>query len=317
MRIASLIGVLGMVVGCAQDASTTSTGNQALGIDRFAVDESSSNVVITGLDTEGAEVARLELVHGVFTLSEMFKDDYATPTVDGRKLSLDVGEQKMRYETAGYEPLMSLPAPRSEDWKIAEFVHDPHVAPILAKWSIGFEVASDDASEGAYHVTGNIYGSSPQTCNGLSTCGTTVRGTINTCGGGGSPSYAARVTQKSGTNCGLYSSSYNEVVVSQCCPAGTGGQSTNWYAEKACPTTTSNSNTRCGTATSVCKACPSYPTVAFSNSCFAATQPTIGSCSGLAVYPLYHDYYTSVQDYCRDHGAFSCDGVTCSYDPCP
>jgi len=310
-----------LVTGACADqggAARTLPGNEELGIAEFQLTESPTNTTLVGVDENGHEVARLDLVHGRFTLTGSFREDYTTPDVDGRQLAIVVRGEKLHWETAGYEPVRELPAPPESQWEINTFVMDPVVKLTLDRWQIGFDAGAALDGEAAY-VTGSIRGGSPQTCNSATGCGTAYYGNVNLCGGTGGPlSYnAARVTQVAGTNCGLYTSSYNQVVVSQCCPPVSGVSDTNWYGQKACPTTSSNS-TSCGTRTSgACKGCPEYPTDSRTY-CTNTVAATVGSC-GSAVYPLNYQW-VACQPNCgqlsqcwQDDG---CGGVCTDYGGC-
>jgi hypothetical protein len=72
-------------------------GNDTLGIASFAEDEQADQITLQGLDASGNEVARLELVHGWFTLTGVFTEDYATSQVDGRKLTVNALGQRLDY----------------------------------------------------------------------------------------------------------------------------------------------------------------------------------------------------------------------------
>ena len=50
-------------------------GNQALGIASFVEEEVGDETIVRGLDDRGNEVARLELVHGQFTVTPPFTDE--------------------------------------------------------------------------------------------------------------------------------------------------------------------------------------------------------------------------------------------------
>ena len=97
----------------------------------------------------------------------------------------------MHWETAGFDPVLQMPAHPPTQWALAAFLADPHVKPVLDRWGIGFEPSQATADGEVAYVTGNFRGHSPENCNGLSTCGTAFFGTINTCGGGGAAIYAA------------------------------------------------------------------------------------------------------------------------------
>ncbi len=80
-------------------------------------------------------------MHGRFALTEIFKDDYPGESeVDGRKMDVTIrGTKKAIWETAGYEPVLHMPAHPPSERELAAFLADPHVRPVLDQWGIGFE----------------------------------------------------------------------------------------------------------------------------------------------------------------------------------
>lgn len=319
-RVLTLVtGLVALTAGCAEPQTSTVTSTTALGISKLSVDENASVTTIVGVDAQGQEVARVELVHARFTLTPPFTEDYVTPEVDGRKLDISVQGQQMHWQTAGFEPVLELPAPPNNEWAITMLLQEPIVHTTLARWQIGFALAGTEASatEAAF-TTITDKGDSPLSCAGASTCGTAYNGTVNTCGAGGSALGARRVNQHAGTNCGLYTSSYSQALLSQCCPAGTGGQVEDWFAQKACPLTSSNS-TSCGTRSAgACKACPTYPAPA--DACMLTQGTTVGSCGGAAVYPMTSKFWATICEMCDEKGKNCCESATsyyCSPYQCP
>lgn len=241
------------LAGCS--TTPDSGGNEALGIARFEVQETADRSTIVGLDDADQVVAQVDLIHGRFTLTEQFRADYDTPTVEGRKLDVKVGGKTLVYETAGFDPVLHMPAHPVGSEALATFLDDPHVKPLLDRWQLGFDALPDD--ETAY-VQGITQGTSQYDCHTNSPnteCGTARGFAIGTCGGGAVPITAYRVTRTTPTY------TYNEYIVDQFCPAGSGGQSTWWVAYKSCPTTGSGAQTgTCGTtgSTAACKGCAVY-----------------------------------------------------------
>lgn len=250
-----LIGTLvaGTVAGCATTPQSSDGTNEALSIVRFENQETADKSTVIGLDANNHEVARLELVHGTFTLSPSFAEDYTTPTVDGRKLNVFIGDvRKLNWETAGYDPTMHMPAHPPSEWKLIEFLEDSHVKPILDRWQIGFEPTIQDTSldnETAYipydAIQGQFYGTNAVSCANQTTCGTVQNKTINLCAGDGSA--ATRAIK-------AYDMYWNQYKIGQCCPSGEFGP---FWAIKTCPV--SGSASECGTGTGACKGCPEYP----------------------------------------------------------
>src|SRR5262245_6496096 len=102
------VGLVVLGIGCSEPVPS---GNAALGISEFRVEDTPTRTRVVGLDAEGLEVARLDLVHGRFALSGIFREEYGVPEVDGRKLDVTIrGEDMMTWETAGYEPTLHLPS---------------------------------------------------------------------------------------------------------------------------------------------------------------------------------------------------------------
>ena len=47
--------------------------------------------------------------------------------------------QQLHWETAGFEPVLQMPAHPPSQWALAAFLADPHAKRILDRWQIGFE----------------------------------------------------------------------------------------------------------------------------------------------------------------------------------
>src|SRR5688572_26664525 len=141
MQKTNLVCVVAAIAGCwsSGDEPALAEGNDTLGIVRFVEEEAADQTSVRGLDASGSEVARLDLVHGRFTVTPPFTEDYATSEVDGRKLNIQALSQRLHWETAGYEPVLQLPAQPASQWAIAALVADPHARRILDRWQIGFE----------------------------------------------------------------------------------------------------------------------------------------------------------------------------------
>jgi hypothetical protein len=76
-------------VGCTS-RGRVEVANTDLGIAELVTEDTADQTVVRGLDASGDEVARVELVHGRFTPSPAFADDFDTSEVDGRTLSVHV-----------------------------------------------------------------------------------------------------------------------------------------------------------------------------------------------------------------------------------
>lgn len=249
--------ILAMTMGCGQEpVEEETTGNAELGIATFEVREEGDLTTILGLDARGDEVGRLELTHGRFALSPYFAADYATPEVDGRRLTVTVQGQRFNYETEGYAPLLAMPAHPASHWAVASFLDDPHVAPVLDRWQLGFE-AFQGGDELAYGLTtGYSRGHNPVQCSSTS-CGTvgpdpyfpTSGATINVCGGASPATEAWKITNYQSCDFTFP----NRYLVAQWC----GAASTPFFATKVCPFS-AGAMTPCGSSTGACKACGQY-----------------------------------------------------------
>ncbi len=255
----SAIALMGLGVACSgEGASNVSSGNAALGIAKFETQDTATKTSVVGLDAKGGEVGRLDLVHGRFALTDQFKDDYpGQAEVDGRKMDVTLqGKRHFVWETAGYEPVLHMPAHPPSETKLAAFLADPHVKPVLDHWQIGFDPFVAGADGETAYTTGSTAGTSSYNCKTSSPntqCGTARDGlTINSCGGGYVPFSSYRVTR---------TSPYNEYFIDQCCPSTSGADG--FFGQKSCPTTglkTQSVQSTCGAAAtnSACKACGSY-----------------------------------------------------------
>jgi hypothetical protein len=272
------------VVGCSARPAVEVAGNPALGIVKFEVEQTQFRSVVRGLSDSGEEVARLALVHGPFRLSRTFADGYDDPSVDGRKLEVNVLGQKLWWETAGYSPTLHLPSHPAGHEALAAFLEDPHVKPILQRWQIGFgpiEDATPRLSQGLTSPGGYtcdkffISGTNPKTCTGTTTNTTIFNQRFSMCGGSEIPAGDAFVVHQDAAHWG-----FDQSMVTQCCPDLTFGPCSTdadcdgpscvngvcsvpaFFAYKACPDVTRRGNlTSCGPlGGGTCVACPNYPT---------------------------------------------------------
>lgn len=296
--------------GCV-DSELDQTGNDELGIARFSVDESPTLTTIHGFDAQGQEAARVELIHGYFELTGIFKDDYPGITaVNGRKLDVTIaGNKEFVWETMGYDPTMHMP--RDKRQTVAALLDDPHVKAPLADWNVGFgRVSNIEGVETEYSYGTYDFGYNQLSCHNSTTCGTARGGlTINTCGGGAAANRAFRGERTVATN------GYDEYLVAQCCPSGSGGQSTTWFATKTCPTTGSSGSavaSTCGTASAgaACKACGG-PIATYNGYC-----DTGDAAAGYYVGWSYYDSSSDLQS-CRNQYSGGCNGEYLQvYEPC-
>ncbi len=212
-------------------------GNAALGIARFEIKDTPTLTSVVGRDESGVEVGRVELVHGRFTLSEVFAEGYADPNVDGRRLHVTVQGQEMQFETVGYAPLLRLPAHPSSQDAIAQILADPHVKPVLDHWKLGFKGA--EVGEIGYDGIIQEYASGIVDCSFSSTCALPNGQTATAC-----PNVQQAAAGDNGT----------DNVVVQCCP------NNNRLIRKTCGAS-DGAVSECGdapTGSGPCSACPFY-----------------------------------------------------------
>ena len=258
--VAGCASLLALSAGCIGATSTTTNeGNEKLGITEFQiVNDSAELTTIVGLDAEQKEVGRLELVHGRFTWST---DDEGTANgtpVDGRRMTIAALGRSTVWETVGYEPLMDMPAMPSFNQPLTDFVEDPHVKPILAKWKIGFtptEQAPSVAGEIAYFAEGWT-----AMASGTSDVGMCGRGLNTTCPlHTGQQTTPAICPNGSVTGHVITDTAEQADIVGFCCNNSPGADAGGYVALKKCPYTVGGS-TYCGssTASQKCQACPGY-----------------------------------------------------------
>ena len=275
-------------------------GNETLGIVKFIEEEVGDQTTLRGLDADGNEVARLDLVHGRFTVTPPFTDEYDTPEVDGRKLNVHALGQKLYWETAGFEPVLHMPAHPPTQWALAAFLDDPHAKRILDQWQIGFEPFHGVGDGEVAYTSGNFRGDSPQNCDGL----THLRNRVlwndqhvwwRRCRDpSGSPDPANRYQLRP-----LHRADESRGPGRTVLPVHHGSA---WAClgspEKVCPTT-NNINTSCGTRPGrrVQRRVPGYPIDA-SQTCSTATGSPVGTC-GSSVYQLDWSYTATTYTYVK------------------
>src|SRR5687768_8349579 len=102
-KLRSSMLIILAVAGCrGADEPELPAGNDKLGIVKFVEEDVGDQTTLRGLDASGNEVARLDLVHGRFA---PITSDY-TDEVEGRQLRAEALGQRIRWETAGFEPVL-------------------------------------------------------------------------------------------------------------------------------------------------------------------------------------------------------------------
>jgi hypothetical protein len=137
----------------------------------------------------------------------------------------------------------------------------------------------------------------------VTSCGIGYLGqTVNTCGGGQyAPSSAWKVSTYERRDY-----IHRQVLLAQCCPASSGGQSVPWFGVKACPLDTNDSY--CGPATGACVACPAYP-VATQSQC-TVNVSYVGYIDSMSSFqPRYENAYSLNWSYAEPTGSVCGNGV--------
>ncbi len=258
--------ILGCVVfaGCVETSTSKDVGNPALGIVEFKVEETDTKTSVSGLNEQGLEVARMDLVHGEFALTGPFVSDYDTAVVVGRKLDVNIQGQQLVWETAGFDPTLQMPAHPADQVYVAAFLADAHVSSILQRWEIGFRPSLASTGEVAFaNISGSYDGWDAADCGGSSTCGSAHGMTINMCSTPSPiPTSAWRATQVNPVGGDQYK-------IAMCCPASE--MTPRWFSIKTCALDTPDfgqpSVSECGSSFSACKGCPTYPHEYKNNSC--------------------------------------------------
>lgn len=250
MKALKWTGLLVATLAMACNAATTGSESiPELGVARLVVTDTAYETTVRGLDDHDAVIATMTLVHGQFELTGPFVEEYDTPVVDGRKLDVDVLGEKLSWQTAGYTPTLHMPPHPPSAQGLYLFLNAPEVKTVLDRWQIGWRPYGS-ADEAAY-TTGSFGGTNVFSCDGQTTCGSARGLTINTCGNSAAALSASQATQSNPVVPGT-----NQIKLAQCCPSGSGGQSTQWFATKTCPL--SGTTSECGTGTGACKGCAVY-----------------------------------------------------------
>ncbi len=182
-----LVVGLALGAGCVDSAQAPAPapivqGNSELGIARFEVVETASKTTVVGRDDAGAEVARMELIHGSFTPSAAFADTLGTDAIVGRKVDVAIGTKQLSYENLGFAPVMKLPPLTGKSAVLATFLADPHVKPVLDQWKLGWEQVDANDESAYFNTQFQINGTGSYSCTG-STCSNFTR-SLTKVGGG-------------------------------------------------------------------------------------------------------------------------------------
>ena len=139
MKIRSGLGILlvsGALVGCTAAAPSNE------GYD-FQITEGAEQASVIMTDGHGALLGQVEVRMGDYI------DVETKQQLHGRILTVAVGEQEQGNETVGMAPVKLPLFPEQEKAALNAFLLDPHVAPLLAKWNITFDVLQPEPNAGA------------------------------------------------------------------------------------------------------------------------------------------------------------------------
>ena len=286
--------VMGCVLVCASGCTDSGVEPRGVTAPAFEVREGASSTRVVARDAAGLEVARLELVHGLFEASE----DVGGPgraIVDGRKLTAVVGDETLAWETIGYTDTSAMPPLPPSLAAVAAFLSDERVRPILAKWRIGWRESreglvprSDEPEEPLcdYHHA-SYAGTNPRSCArnaaGIMQCAIAT-GTTQVCANGGTIAVAGIAVTEDAATWGL-----GQDIVAMCC----GNAATGSYAVKVCPHIApppgGNFCGTCGCSVNRCQAC--FNTQPYANGCSLYTEPAgYDNAAGTPVTLICHEY---------------------------
>jgi hypothetical protein len=131
-------------VACSGSSETLSTGNTALGIESFVVEETPTKLHILGIDKGGDAIGELLLELGRFTIPDDGR------IVDGRNMTVRVHGKEALHTSEGLQPI-TLPVldDKVGGQAISLFLVDDHVAPRLAKWGVSLTAQNPPRSPAA------------------------------------------------------------------------------------------------------------------------------------------------------------------------
>jgi hypothetical protein len=244
----TILGVL-FVIACGDVRSGPSEQAAALGIESYSIHELDSTLTVVGVGSEGAIIARIELVNG-----ELVFD----PDVDdrgraiGRQLHVDVRGELMLHQSEGFDNLL-LPTDAMSD-SVRAVLLDPIVRSALAGRGVAFDPTKTTAlppDEVPFLPAGYV------------SCSTGIKHSADSGSGGSNPcTFAA--TSNCGQNSCRQANAGTEKLEYRCC---NGAQKA---VQRRCKS--AGAATACGTAG------PGGCAV-----CWA--QPHLGVCSAGGQYP--------------------------------
>ncbi|HEU4726813.1 MAG TPA: hypothetical protein VFT22_02960 [Kofleriaceae bacterium] len=263
------VGVIAFGTACVSGTPLTTPGSAELGIASFEVTDTAERTTIVGLDAQHGEVARLDFIHGRFTMPVEFGPPYGGSEVDGRSIHAAIRGHVLDWRTVGYTDTSAMPAFPSSESMLTAFLADGHVKPFLDRWQVGWAqpvqagVASQFLLNQDCEWTGNTYNWCPV---GYPSACEITDGTTQGCAGG----YVLE---------GLVLRGSFQDSVSLCCSDGTRAGTSGVFGEKTCSQTGDLTST-CGSGTK-CVQCWAFP---FSDHCDVTPQ-----WNG-AVYNACHDF---------------------------
>jgi hypothetical protein len=124
--------MMAVVAGCG-GGSEPQGQSPLLGIARIDVREDARTLEISGLDAGGARIAHVSLRLGPGVLTDDGRE------VDGRQMTIEVLGAEVSHHSEGFAELQLPLFGNRSHADLNEFLLDPRVQPILARWQITFQ----------------------------------------------------------------------------------------------------------------------------------------------------------------------------------
>ena len=124
---------------CSTDRVSSDSTLHIAELDIAELDITETNVLTTVIGTSAGhdQIARLDLIHGPYVLGTEY-EQLAGTVGEGRKLTVQVADQSFEWDTVGFTDTSHMPRLPPKLNPVAQFLADPRVRPLLAKWKVGW-----------------------------------------------------------------------------------------------------------------------------------------------------------------------------------